>query len=133
MPSNLLPPDAADRVVGVCRELIGDRLRSVTYFTQNDYEQLYLREDLARDADLESFTGVEWHESSIIDDAYGTSELGGHNFTIRVFENGYLLRVSGANHGLFVTTDDLSMATFERLGEALADLVGELPEPTPDG
>lgn len=126
MAENLLAAAAADEVVETCRSVAGDNLRSVTYFTDADYRQLYLREDLARDADLESFTSVEWHESAIIDDAYSTSELGGHQYTIRAFENGYLLRVSGPDYGLFVTTDDLPMRTFERLGEAVDDLLAEL-------
>lgn len=123
MSSNLLPTDARDRVVGVCRELIGDRLRSVTYFTATDYEQLYLRGDLSRDADLESFTSVEWHESSIIDDAYRTSELGGHHYTIRVFENGYLLRITTDRDGVFVTTDGLTMSDFEAVASAVLSIL----------
>jgi hypothetical protein len=128
--SQLFPAQARERVIDACREPVGGKLRSVTFFTANDYDQLYLRDDLSRDADLESFTGVEWHESAIIDEAYGTSELGGHHYTIRVFENGYLLRVSGEDQGLFVTTDDLPMSTFEELGRTLDDLVRELPAPT---
>lgn len=127
MASNLLPDEVADRLVETCDSVAGRHLRSVTYFTDADYEQLFLREDLARDADLESFTSVEWHESSIIGDAYRTSELGEHHWTIRAFENGYLLRVSEAGHGIFVTTDDLPMTTFERLGERLDDFLAELP------
>jgi len=130
MSSNLLPADAAGRLVETCESVAGDHLRSVTYFTDADYVQLYLRGDLARDADLESFTSVEWHESSIIEEAYRTSELGEHHYTIRAFENGFLLRVSGAHHGVFVTTDELPMHTFERLGETLDDLLEELPAPS---
>ena len=130
MTSDLLSAEATSRVVETCRELTGERLRSVTYFTERDYGQLYLRDDLERDADLESFTSVEWHESAIIDEAYRTSELGGHNYTIRVFENGYLLRVSDTDQGLFVTTDDLPMSTFEELGRSLDAIVSELPAPT---
>jgi hypothetical protein len=126
MAENLLAAAVADEVVETCRGVAGDSLRSVTYFTDADYRQLYLRADLARDADLESFTGVEWHESTIIDGAYATSELGEHQYTIRAFENGYLLRVSSELHGLFVTTDDLPMRTFERLGETLDGLLTEL-------
>lgn len=127
MASNLLSDAGAERVVETCREIAGDRLRSVTYFTENDYEQLYLRANLARDADLESFIGVEWHESTIVGEAYGTSELGRHHYTIRVFENGFLLRVASEDRGLFVTTDALPTSTFEELGEVLDELVGDLP------
>ena len=126
MASNLLPDAVAEGLVGTCESVAGRHLRSVTYFTAADYEQLQLREDLARDADLESFTGVEWHESTIIGEAYGTSELGEHEYTIRAFDNGYLLRVSEGEHGVFVTTDDLPMTTFERLGEELDDALAEL-------
>lgn len=126
MTGTLLSAATAEEVVETCRSIAGDRLRSVTYFTDADYAQLYLRDDLARDADLESFTSVEWHESAIIDEAYGTSELGGQQYTIRAFENGFLLRVSGRHHGLFVTTDGLPMSTFERLGETLDGLLEEL-------
>lgn len=133
MPSNLLPDEAAERVVDTCRDLAGDRLRSVTYFTENDYVQLYLRSDLSRDADLDSFTGVEWHESAIVGEAYETSELGKHHYTIRVFENGFLLRVTSEHRGLFVTTDNLPMSTFEELGETLDVVVRDLPEPTEAG
>ena len=133
MASTLLPEAVADRLVETCDSVAGRHLRSVTYFTDADYEQLFLREDLARDADLESFTSVEWHESSIIGDAYRTSELGEHHWTIRAFENGYLLRVSGAGHGIFVTTDDLPMTTFEQLGERLDDFLAELPASTEAG
>lgn len=133
MASSLLSEEAAERLVETCESVADRHLRSVTYFTDADYEQLYLRKDLSRDADLESFTSVEWHESAIINDAYGTSELGEHHWTMRVFENGYLLRVSGADQGVFVTTDDLPMYTFERLGEALDDLLAETSTPSKAG
>lgn len=133
MASTLLSEEAAERLVETCDSVAGRHLRSVTYFTDADYEQFFLREDLARDADLESFTSVEWHESSIIEEAYDTSELGEHHFTMRAFENGYLLRVSEAHHGIFVTTDDLPMHTFERLGETLDDFLAELPAPSRAG
>ena len=133
MTSHLLPEEDAEELVETCRSIAGRHLRSVTYFTDTDYVQLYLRDDLARDADLESFTGVEWHESTIIDEAYGTSELGAHHYTIRAFENGYLLRVSGVHHGLFVTTDELPMYTFEELGETLDDRIADLPAPSRSG
>jgi len=133
MASNLLPADVAEELVETCEADAGRHLRSVTYFTDADYEQVYLREDLSRDADLAGFTSVEWHESTIIDEAYGTSELGGHHYTIRAFEHGYLLRVSGDRHGIFVTTDPLPMNSFERLGDTLDARLEELPAPSQAG
>lgn len=126
MADTLLPDAVAEGLVETCDSVAGRHLRSVTYFTDADYEQLFLRDDLARDADLESFTSVEWHESSIIGEAYRTSELGEHEWTMRAFENGYLLRVGDGEHGIFVTTDDLPMTTFERLGEELDVVLAEL-------
>ena len=133
MADTLLPEAAVERLVETCEAVAGRHLRSVTYFTDSDYEQLYLREDLERDADLESFTSVEWHESTIIGEAYATSELGEHEWTIRAFDNGYLLRVSEAHHGVFVTTDEMPMTSFERLGGELNDVVAELPAPSQAG
>ena len=133
MADTLLPEAVAERLVETCESVAGRHLRSVTYFTDSDYAQLYLRADLERDADLESFTSVEWHESSIIGDAYATSELGEHEWTIRAFDNGYLLRVSEPHHGVFVTTDEMPMTNFERLGEELDDVVADLPAPSQAG
>ena len=133
MASNLLGDEVADELVETCESVAGRHLRSVTYFTAADYEQLYLREDLSRDADLAGFTSVEWHESSIIDEAYESSELGGHHYTIRAFEHGYLLRVSEDRHGIFVTTDPLPMHTFEELGDILDERLEELPAPSQAG
>lgn len=133
MASNLLPAEVAGELVETCESVAGRHLRSVTYFTASDYEQLYLREDLSRDADLAGFTSVEWHESSIIDEAYETSELGEHHYSIRAFENGYLLRVSEDRHGIFVTTDSLPMHSFEELGDMLDERLEELPAPSQAG
>ncbi|MFB9324305.1 DUF7522 family protein, partial [Cryptosporangium minutisporangium] len=57
MPTN--SDELADELISVCRTAIGDELRSITYFTEDDYEQLYLREDLERDADLDRFVANE--------------------------------------------------------------------------
>ena len=117
MGSALLSETQAEQIVKACRTTTGDRLRSVTYFTRDNYDQLYLRSDLERDADLSSFIGVEWRESAITQNAYRSSELGEHTYTIRAFENGYLLR------GVFITTDGLTMHGYEEVATALAELL----------
>lgn len=127
MDSELLPDSAAAEIVDTCIELTDDRLRSVTYFSQDDFDQLFLRDDLERGADLSSFIGLEWRESGITSDAYQNSELGEHVYTIRAFENGYLLRVTTEGDGIFITTDGLSMEGFEELAFALIDLIESLP------
>ena len=119
MQNTLLSDANADRIVETCREQAGDRLRSVTYFRQDDFEQLYLRDDLEQDADLTTFIGLEWREADITENAYQGTELGEHVYTMRRFENGYLLRVATHQDGVFVTVDGLSLSTFEALAEAL--------------
>ncbi|RJS99647.1 MULTISPECIES: DUF7522 family protein [Halococcus] len=119
MASTLLVEDVADQVVTAARTATGDRLRSVTYFTRTDYDQLYLRDDLERDADVMSFIGHEWHDFKNTRDAYRSSELGAYRHTIRVFENGYLLRITTDRDGVFVTTDGLTMSDFEAVASAV--------------
>jgi hypothetical protein len=129
MSEGLLAADAVERIVDTCRTEAGDRLRSVTYFRQDDYEQLYLRDDLEQDADLATFIGLEWRESGITEDAYRGTELGEHVYTLRRFDNGYLLRLAAHRDGVFVTLDDLSMAGCEDLATSLRSLVDTLRDP----
>ncbi|ARS91347.1 DUF7522 family protein [Natrarchaeobaculum aegyptiacum] len=119
MGTGLLTSEAADRIVTTCRTAIGDSLRSVTYFTRDDYEQVYLRSDLERDADLSTFIGHEWRGFKTAQTAYEGSELGDYNYTIRVFDNGFLLRVTSQSEGVFVTTDGLTMNDFDAVATAI--------------
>ena len=119
MASGLISPEAADQIVSTSRAAIGDSLRSVTYFTRDDFEQVYLREDLERDADLSTFIGHEWRGFKTTQTAYEGSELGNYRYTIRVFENGFLVRVTSDRDGVFVTTDGLTMNDFEAVATAL--------------
>ena len=121
----LLPPDTADRLVSLCRTAVGDSLRSVTYFTRDDYDQLYLREDLDRDADLSTFVGYEWRDFKTTRDAYHDSELGDYLFTLRSFDNGYLLRVTTQHDGVFVTADDIGDSGLGEVGAALMEILQE--------
>ena len=119
----LLSDSAAERLVDTAKDTAGDELRSVTYFTHDDFDQLYLRADLKRGADLSSFIGLEWRESGITEGAYQGTELGEIEYTIRAFENGYLLRVETDHAGVFITTDRLAMGNFEELALALEDVL----------
>ncbi|WP_246998610.1 DUF7522 family protein [Halosolutus gelatinilyticus] len=121
MATGLLTTDAVDRFVTTCRDSVGSELRSVTYFTRDDFEQVYLRDDLERNADLETFIGNEWRGFKVTQAAYEGSELGTYQYTIRVFDNGYLLRVTSDREGVFVTTDDLTLEEFESLASVLHD------------
>lgn len=112
----------ADRLVSASRTTMGDTLRSVTYFTPEGHEQVYLRDDLAADADLGRF--VEY-ESNGFDarEAYRDSELGGYEFTVRSFENGYVTRVVAGEEGTFVTTDGLTIRRSEDVARALTEVL----------
>ncbi len=123
MESDLLATSLADQLVRVARTATGDRLRSVTYFTRTDYDQLYLRGDLEQDADVMSFIGHEWHDFKNTRNAYQNSELGRYRHTIRVFENGYLLRITTDRDGVFVTTDGLTMSDFEAVATAVVSVL----------
>ncbi|MFB6142319.1 MAG: hypothetical protein ABEJ30_03130 [Halorientalis sp.] len=120
---SLIGDEYAEQIVDTARTATGDSLRSVTYFTRSDFEQLYLREDLERDADLSSFIGHEWRGFQATQDAYLGSELGEYEYTIRKFENGYLLRVNTDRRGVFITTDGLTLQGFEEVATALDNLL----------
>ncbi|MEF8775491.1 MAG: hypothetical protein V5A43_03185 [Haloarculaceae archaeon] len=119
MQSQLLSDELAERIITTARTATGDSLRSVTYFTRSDFDQLYLRDDLERDADLNTFVGHEWRGYRETQDAYRSSELGSYKFTVRAFDNGYLLRVAAERRGVLITTDGLRMGSYEEIAEAL--------------
>lgn len=113
-----------EQLVDAARTSVGDELRSLTYFTEDDVEQLYLRDDLQRDADLVGFAENErlgFRSQS----AYSETQLGAYEFTIRVFDQGYLTRVIVGNHGVWVTTDEMVIDRFEELASAVATVLRE--------
>jgi len=113
----------ADQLKTACRSAVGDSTRSVTYFDATNYMQVYLRGDLEQDADLMSFIGHEWHDYKTTTDAYAGSELGSYRYTIRVFDNGFLVRVGVGDSGVFVTTDGLKLKDFDSLVATIAELL----------
>ena len=123
MSDGLLTEQAHDHLTTTCRTAAGDSLRSITYFSRTDYVQAYLREDLERDADLETFVGSEWQDFNVTQDAYHDSELGEYHYTIRVFENGFLVRITTQDHGVFVTTDGITLRDFHELATAVTELL----------
>jgi hypothetical protein len=106
------------RLTSVCRTAVGDGLRSVTHFTEDDVTQVYLRSDLDGTADLVGFAEVE-RTGFRTEELYGGTELGEYRATVRTFENGYLTRVIVGRAGVWVTTDSMSMDRFEELTAAL--------------
>ena len=125
MENDLLADEAADSLVALCRTAIGDSLRSITYFTRDDFEQLYLRDDLEQDADLMGFIGNEWQDFKTTQSAYEGTELGGYEFTIRAFENGYLVRVTTDTEGVFATADSLTLQAYEDAATAISEVLEE--------
>jgi hypothetical protein len=120
--AELAPDGLASQITTACRTAAGDDVRSITYFTRGDYEQLYLRSDLSQDADLGAFVD---HETLGFDAAadYVGSELGDYKFTVRRFENGFLTRVIRDEHGVFVTLDSLTINRSEEIASALEDIL----------
>jgi hypothetical protein len=125
MGDSIISPDLAESIVSTARAATSDTLRSVTYVTNANYEQLYLREDLNRDADLDEFVGHEWRGYKDTSNAYNSTELGEYQFTIRAFDNGYLLRVATNRRGIFITTDGLSMREYADAADALEGILKE--------
>lgn len=121
------PPDS-DELISVCRTVVGDELRSITYFTTDDLQQIYLRQDLDRTADLEGFADIE-RTGFQADELYRNTQLGAYLATVRMFENGYLTRIVAGQSGVWVTTDAMSMDRFEELSIAVkAVLEGQTSE-----
>jgi hypothetical protein len=119
MDDTLIDETFGDELRSACRTTVGDELRSITYLTEDDVEQVYLRSDLDQTADLVGFAEHErrgFHSQS----AYRNTQLGEYEATIRMFENGYLTRVIRGSHGVWVTTDNMSMERFEELTSALS-------------
>ncbi|ELY79632.1 DUF7522 family protein [Natrinema gari] len=127
MNGETIDAELADEIYSSCRTTVGDELRSITYFTEDDIEQLYLRSDLEQTADLIGFAEHErlgFRSQS----AYRNTQLGEYQATIRMFENGYLSRVIRGPHGVWVTTDDMSMERFEELTSALESILDDFAD-----
>jgi hypothetical protein len=105
-------------LTGACRTSVGDQLRSITYFTPDAYQQVYLRSDLEADADLSGFV-EQARDGFHARTAYRGSELGDYQYTMRVFDRGYLVRVTGDSAGVFVTTDGMTIQRGSEVASAL--------------
>ncbi|MFC6836890.1 DUF7522 family protein [Halomarina ordinaria] len=114
----LVTDERRETLVSAARTAIGDDLRSLVYFTPEEWERLYLRSDLDRDADVERFAANERLAFADLR-AYGTSELGTYQFTIRAFTDGYVVRVVDGEEGTFATTDAMPITLFEEVATAL--------------
>ena len=114
----MLTDEEADRLVEAVTEVAGDELRSVVYFTADDFGQLALRDYLSADADIGAFVENERTGFHRIPTHEG-SELGQYEYTIRRFEHGYLIRVVDDSHGVFVTTNQLPIERYDDLASTI--------------
>lgn len=124
----VLPNGIGEELESVARTTIGDELRSITYFDEDDQvEQIYLRSDLEQTADLIGFAELErmGFQSHA---AYRNTQLGTYHGTIRMFENGFLARVIGAACGVWVTTDSMSIDRFDELVSAITPIIKSLEQ-----
>ena len=127
MAEETLSEEFVEELVSVCRTGLGDELRSITYFTDEDVEQIYLRSDLDRTADLVGIAQLE-RSGFRSQEVYGNSQLGAYRATVRMFEYGYLARVIHDRRGVWVTTDSLSMERFRELASSLTPVLEEITE-----
>ena len=125
MGTDTLDSEFAEELISVCRTTVGDELRSIAYFTEDEVEPVYLREDLDRTADLVGFANHERFGFQA-QSAYQNTQLGEYQATIRMFENGYLTRVIYGETGIWVTTDEMSIDRFEELTTALKAILTEV-------
>lgn len=119
-----LTPEERSKLVRTARTVIGDDLRSLTYFDEMALEQLYLRDDLEQSADLVGFAQNErlgFHSQ----DTYENTELGDYEYTIRVFDRGYLVRTIVGEHGVWVTTDSMPIDRFDELASAVQGVLAD--------
>jgi len=114
--------DLDEELLSACRTMVGDELRSLTYFTAADHRFIYLREDLSHD---ESIAPIARNERMgfASQGTYEDPELGDYRATIRLFTNGYLTRVIVGDHGAFVTTDEMKIERFSELAEAVEEIL----------
>jgi len=63
--------------------------------------------------------GTKWRGGAKVTE-YRGSELGEYRYTVRAFQNGFLVRITEEGHGLFFTVDDISLRSAEEAAEAVS-------------
>ena len=124
----------ADRLVSAARTSLGDTLRSVIYFTDTEMDLLYVRKDLyeTRDRALEAKSRLVEFERAGFDEApvrtvlsvpSEPGSIGSYEFTVRVHDDGFVLRLIGTNAGVLLTTDEIAVDAFEDASSAVSKLI----------
>lgn len=123
----------ADSVISAARTSIGETLRSVIYFTPEEMDLLYVRKDLyeSRQGAMEVKSRLVEFERAGFDEAPIRSVLsvpsdprsiGAYNFSVRIHDDGFVLRILGSDGGVLLTTDDMEVETFEDAEVAISRL-----------
>jgi hypothetical protein len=108
----------------------------VIYFTPSTFEVLYVRQDLYRSSEaareaksqLVEFERVGFAEGPIrtaIAQREGGSDIGPYEFTIRVHDRGFVVRVIVNDVGVLFTADSMDIADFEDAAAAVVNLLGK--------
>lgn len=133
-----VPEEFADQLVTACRTAVGDELRSVVYFTPEIEEFLYFRSDLAERGERSravkrlfvenermGFSSQETY-NRLTEVAGDELDVGDYEFTVRVFSEGFIIRVIVGQHGVLLTTDSMQIDAFEELSVTLRTLLAEV-------
>ncbi|MFC7202232.1 hypothetical protein ACFQJC_01790 [Haloferax namakaokahaiae] len=134
--SDVNTPAFADALVSTCRATLGDSLRSVVYFTPEEFELLYIRRDLyggdtaqtrdAKAALVEAERVAFGPDERYNKEAYESetrTDFGEYEFTLRVFSEGFIGRVVSGTQGVLVTTDELELREFEEMEVAIRQML----------
>src|SRR6056297_2975066 len=127
----------ADSIVSAARTSLGDTLRSVMYFTPSAMDLLYVRRDLyeSRQRAIEAksrlveFERVGFAEAPVrtaLSPPADPDSIGSYEFTVRVHDDGFVVRILAADDGVILTTDDMDADAFDDAAVAISKLlVGE--------
>jgi len=126
----------ADSVVSTARASIGDTLRSVIYFTPSAMDLLYVRRDLyeSRQRAVEAksrlveFERVGFAEAPVrtaLSPPANPDSIGSYEFTVRVHDEGFVVRILAADDGVILTTDDMDMDAFDDAAVAVSKLLAD--------
>ncbi|MDS0281692.1 DUF7522 family protein [Haloarcula onubensis] len=124
----------ADSVVSAARTSVGDTLRSVIYFTPSAMDLLYVRRDLydSRRRAIEAksrlveFERVGFAEAPVrtaLSAPRDPESIGPYDFTVRVHEDGFVVRVLAEEDGVILTTDDMDVEAFDEAAVAITKLL----------
>ena len=119
----------ADSLITTARTTLGDSLRSVVVFDEREMDLLYVREDLysSTQGAMEVKSRLVEFEREGLDEAplrtvlsvpREPSSIGRYHFTVRVHENGYVLRIVGETLGVLLTTDEIDRESFDDVAVA---------------